>query len=935
MNRLSEYREFLLRKSVMAADKGFAVLDAEINPILKPHQRRTVQWLVAGGRRGAFAKFGLGKTVMQIEACRITLLKCGGKRAMITAPLGVRQEFIRDAHTLATGESPHVTDAQREELRAWQAAGPGRVPSMNFIRSIEEAAEPSIYLTNFETIRDGKLDPGQFEVCSLDEASVLRGFGGTKTFREFMRLYESVQYRFVATAIPDPNETIELLAYAAFLGVMDVGQAKTRFFKRNSEKADQLTLHPHKEREFWLWVATWGLFLQKPSDLGFSDEGYALPALDVHWHEVPVDHSVTAVETSGQKAMFRGSVKGVVEASREKRDTLGARVVKMGELLAAEPEEHFLLWHDLEAERAAIEKVLGGSDGEGMVHMAGDVSGQKGMVLLDRSRSGKDICDTERSKGSDRSIRKSNPRISGVQVEGDTAGVKRWASVYGTQDLDEREQAIIDFSDGRIQYLAAKPVIAGSGCNFQRHCAREIFVGIGFKFNDFIQAVHRCYRFLQSRTVVVHIIYAESEREIKADLLRKWAQYDETVANMAEIIRQYGLDHADMMSELARSIGVERTEVVGDRYLVANNDCVEETMSMEADSVDMVLTSIPFSTQYEYTPSYNDFGHTDNNEHFFEQMDFLTPELLRVMKPGRVAAIHVKDRIVPGGMTGLGFQSVYPFHARVIEHFTKHGFAYMGMKTIVTDVVRENNQTYRLGYTEMCKDASKIGVGMPEYLLLFRKPQTDRTKGYADDRVVKERYGAEHSLARWQVKASGFDRSSGDRLLDPEELRQLDHQAIFKLFKHYSLTEVYNFEHHVRIGEALAEQRRLPSDFALLQPASHSPEVWDDITRMQTMNAAQSAKGREMHLCPMQFDIADRAIEQYTNEGDVVYDPFGGLMTTPVRALKLRRRGRAAELNAGYFGDGCTYLRITEMEMSTPTLFDLLAVEEEKECELA
>ncbi len=87
-------------------------------------------------------------------------------------------------------------------------------------------------------------------------------------------------------------------------------------------------------------------------------------------------------------------------------------------------------------------------------------------------------------------------------------------------------------------------------------------------------------------------------------------------------------------------------------------------------------------------------------------MDFLTPNLLRVLKPGRLAAIHVKDRIVPGGMTGLGFQTVYPFHARCIEHYKQHGFAYMGMKTIVTDVVRENNQTYRLGWSEQCKDGT-------------------------------------------------------------------------------------------------------------------------------------------------------------------------------------------------------------------------------------
>jgi hypothetical protein len=156
-------------------------------------------------------------------------------------------------------------------------------------------------------VREGVLDIAALNpvAVSLDEAAILRGFGGTKTFRESMALFagddrrdrsqrvqtEGVPFRLVATATPSPNEYIELLAYAAFLGVMDVGQAKTRFFKRNSEEADDLTLLPSKEEEFWLWVASWALFVQKPSDLGFSDEGYELPPLDVRWHEIAADHA--------------------------------------------------------------------------------------------------------------------------------------------------------------------------------------------------------------------------------------------------------------------------------------------------------------------------------------------------------------------------------------------------------------------------------------------------------------------------------------------------------------------------------------------------------------------------------------------------------------------------------------------------------------------
>ncbi len=159
-------------------------------------------------------------------------------------------------------------------------------------------------------------------------------------------------------------------------------------------------------------------------------------------------------------------------------------------------------------------------------------------------------------------------------------------------------------------------------------------------------------------------------------LQRKWDQHNVLVEKMSEIIREYGLA-SHVAEELQRSMGVERVEVCGENYTAVNNDCVLETRQIAENSAHLILTSIPFSTQYEYTPSYNDFGHTDNNEHFWQQMDFLVPELLRVLKPGRVAAIHVKDRIVPGGLTGLGFQTLYPFHADAIRSFQKHGFAFL------------------------------------------------------------------------------------------------------------------------------------------------------------------------------------------------------------------------------------------------------------------
>ena len=845
------YESFLASKVRLATAHGFEVSAADLNRLLKPHQRDIVLWALRGGRRAIFAAFGLGKSFMQLEIARLVQAHAGG-RFLIVAPLGVRQEFLRDAYKLGI--------------------------TIRFVRSIDECGVEGIYLTNYETVRDGKLDPRQFVGASLDEAAVLRGFGGTKTFREFMRLFDGIRYKFVATATPSPNDFIELLAYSAFLEIMEVSEAKTRFFKRNSEKADELAIHEHKKREFWMWCASWAIFLQRPSDLGYSDDGYELPELDIHWHEIASDHSQAGVDPSGQTRLLNGAAIGVTQASREKRDSLPARLSKLMELRAIDPGAHRIVWHDLESERAAIEKAI-------------------------------PTC----------------------------------ATVWGSQDLEERERIMVDFADGKIQELGGKPVMLGSGGNYQRHCHWAIYLGIGFKFNDFIQSIHRLQRFLQEHQVRVDLIYTEAEIEVRRTLERKWAQHKELMAEMTAIIREYGLAGAAIASSLQRSIGVDRVEASGEGWRLINNDCVLETRRLADKSVHLVLTSIPFSTQYEYTPSYNDFGHTDSNEHFWEQMDYLIPELFRVLKPGRVAAIHVKDRVIPGGLNKLGFQTIYPFHADAITRFVKHGFAYMGMKTIVTDVVRENNQTYRLGWTEQCKDGSKMGCGLPEYLLLFRRPPTDTTNAYADEPVIKQK--GHYSRSRWQIDAHAFTRSDGNRPLMPADLDGLSHADIFQLFKRHSEHNVYNFEEHVALAESLERctecghihignrscgqctctiaGSRLPATFMLLQPASWHDDVWSDVTRMLSLNSAQSAAGRENHLCPMQFDIADRAMTQFTMPGETVLDPFSGLGTVPYRAVLMGRQGIGFELNSRYWADSVAYLRAAERKVSMPTLFDL------------
>ena len=364
---------------------------------------------------------------------------------------------------------------------------------------------------------------------------------------------------------------------------------------------------------------------------------------------------------------------------------------------------------------------------------------------------------------------------------------------------------------------------------------------------------------------------------------------------------------------------------------------------------DMICTSVPFGNHYEYSTFYNDYGHNPTDSDFWKQMDYLTPNLFKVLKPGRIAAIHVKDRILYGHQTPHGFMEVAPFSDETQFHFRKHGFLFAGRITIVTDVVRENNSTYRLGWTEMSNDGTKMGVGLPEYVMLFRKPPTSSEDQRADEPVTKvkslhsvctacgfqinnvkkletvgnneylcpdcnsyqefksvEDFEFGYSRGRWQIDAHSFWRSDGNRPLTAGEL--------------------YNYEQHVKRMEHLESKGNLPASFMYDSPQSPHEAVWTDIEFMQGLNANQSRKRQEQHLCPLPFDVVNRLIRRYSNEGDIILEPFAGLGTVPYCATKLKRRSYGIELWTPYYEDGLAYNKQADDLASQPTLFDLLGI---------
>ncbi len=163
-------------------------------------------------------------------------------------------------------------------------------------------------------------------------------------------------------------------------------------------------------------------------------------------------------------------------------------------------------------------------------------------------------------------------------------------------------------------------------------------------------------------------------------------------------------------------------------------------------------------------------------------------------------------------------------------------------------------------------------------------------------------------------------------MLSPKEfadaIRQMGMDQITSVFQRFSLSEIYDHEYVVALGEHLGD--RLPKTFMALAPTSAHPDVWTDVNRMRTLNTDQAARRAQLHICPLQFDIVDRLIARYSNPGDLVYDPFCGLGTVPFRALKAGRRGGGSELDPVSFKDQVYYLKAFESGQDLPSLFDVL-----------
>lgn len=443
---LELYHELIAAKR--PAFQGIGMMDIpELNTSMFDHQRHSTEFALRKGRAALFLDTGLGKSLCALDWGRV-VVEYTNKPVLMLAPLAVAQQHKREADKFDI-------DAQ-------------------VVRSDDEIGARRIYITNYDRLE--KFDATRFAGVVLDESSVIKNFTG-KTTKKLIETFDRLPFRLACTATPAPNDHTELGTHAEFLGAMRREEMLPIWFINDTMDTGTWRIKGHARENFWSWVASWSRCVSKPSDLGFSDDGFILPPLEIIHHEVSADRSIDPGEEGkgklqGQQRLFRIPDTSATAIHKEKRLTINDRADMVASLLAAEPNEPWIVWVDTDYEADAI-----------------------------------------------------------------MARIPHAMEVRGSLKVEEKERRLVAFSEGRERIIVTKSVIGGYGLNWQ-HCARQCFAGISFSYENFYQSIRRSWRFGQKRPVNVHVVCADTERAIWAVVERKSGDHEAMKREMVSAMRR-------------------------------------------------------------------------------------------------------------------------------------------------------------------------------------------------------------------------------------------------------------------------------------------------------------------------------------------------------------------------------------------------------------
>lgn len=729
---MTNYLEFLEKKKIRIEQSGFNVNDDSLNKSLFDFQRFIVKKALKAGKYAIFADCGLGKTLMQLEWARQVSLYTNDP-VLVLCPLAVA------AQTIQEGEKFGIPV---ERLKS-------------------DAFYPGIYVANYDQLEN--VDCSRFSGVVLDESSILKNYeGATKNL--IIDAFSKTPYKLACTATPSPNDFMELGNHSEFLNVMSRNEMLAMYFVHDGGETSKWRLKGHSEDIFWQWVACWGVMLTKPSDIGFSAEGYDLPSLNF------IERQIVTPEKSNGK-LFNDVAVSATDFNGELRLTKVERLSEVIDIVN-NSDENFIIW-------------------------------------------------VKQNEEADYLLSKIPDAIE----------------VRGNDHPEQKEKKLIGFAKDEFRVLITKTKIAQYGLNYQ-NCRNQVFASLDFSFESLYQAIRRSYRFGQKREVNAYIITTDTMQNVVQAIESKQRQFEKMQRKMAEYSRK------NIETGNSERSARESETQSGEMWTAKLGDCVQLIQELQNESIDFSVFSPPFAELYTYSDELEDMGNSRDYNEFLTAFNFLTKELFRVVRSGRNVAIHCMDLPIQKGKHG--FIGLRDFSGMILKSMENAGFIYHSRVTIWKNPVTEMQRTKALGllHKQLKKDATMSRVGIPDYVLIFRK-DGERENPVSVDIPVE----------LWQKWAS---------------------------------------------------------------------PVWMDIDYGDTLNRNEAREEKdEKHICPLQLQTIERLIGLYTNPGDLVLSPFGGIFSEIYQAVKMGRKGIAFELKKQYFDVGVKNMKALELSNQQLSIFSM------------
>ena len=525
----TKYKDFLAQKRIADVASSLHKI-APVNAGCFDFQADIIRWALKRGRAAIFADCGMGKSLMQLEWAR----QVPGD-VLILAPLAVAAQTVKEGEKFGV----KVTRCQTgSDMR------------------------PGINITNYERLE--KFDCPKLTGVVLDESSILKSLDG-KTRTLIIETFARTPFRLACTATPSPNDYMELGNHAQFLGVMTHAEMLAMYFVHDGGETSKWRLKGHGQAKFWEWVCSWAVMIRKPSNLGYSDEKFKLPKLDMQ-------ENIVRASAPTEGMLFAMPAASLQERIQARRGTVQERAKKCAALVNGNTEQ-WLVWCNLNSE-------------------ADELAG----LITDA------------------------------------------IEVRGSDSAEDKESAVAQFLSGQARVLITKPSMFGHGLNLQ-NCAHMAFVGLSDSYEEFYQAVRRCWRFGQKRKVTVHIIIADTEGAVLANIKRKESEAEKMAESMVENMKD--ISKAAVLGATKRDTAEYKTGAkTGAGWEMRLGDCVEHVGGLKADSIHYTIYSPPFASLYTYSNSDRDMGNSKNAVEFAAHYQFLIRELFRVTMPGRLTSFH-------------------------------------------------------------------------------------------------------------------------------------------------------------------------------------------------------------------------------------------------------------------------------------------------------